>query len=156
MKNSGRLLLVALIGSLLIICTASAHIIEEKSGYIVRSGYDSEKISGFPSIDTLSKSMYSITDGKINYHSIFVGTGKTSITYDVDWGDSGNDLGLRIKTPDGSYLGYYHDSVDGATDGRIYIEIFKSNGLASGYWENWVKGFSVSGTEYYNWEVSIA
>ena len=140
----------------MITCTASAQIIEEKNGYIVRSGYDVEEETGVISMNALASSIYSITEGDINYHSNYVSSGKTSISYDVDWGDSDNDLGLKIITPDGTYLGYYHDSIDGSTDGRIYLEISSSDGLVTGSWGSRVKGYSISGTEYYNWEVISA
>lgn len=153
MKKITRFLLIALIGSFIIICTASAQIIEEKNGYVVRSGYDVEETTEFLSMNTLTRSLYSITDGEINYHSNYVSSGKNSITYDVDWDDSDNDLGLQVITPDGTYLGYYHDSFDGATDGRIYLQISNSAGLETGYWNGRVRGYSVSGTEYYNWGV---
>ena len=137
------------------ICTASAGIIEEKNGYVVRSGYDVEQTSAdVISMDMVTLSLYSISEGDINYHSTSVSSGKTSITYDVDWIDSDNDLGLRIVTPDGVSLGYYHDSVDGATDGRIYLQI-SSSGLSSGTWASRIKGFSVSGTDYYTIGVSV-
>lgn len=156
MKIFGRFLLIALIGSLIIICSASAQIIEEKSGYIVRSGYDVEKTAGFPSLESVSLSLYSITEGESNYHSHYVGTGKTSLIYDVDWDDSGNDLGLMIGTPMGVYMGYYHDSMDGVTDGRIYLQILNGGGIEAGTWESKVRGFSVSGTEYYDLSVTAS
>lgn len=155
MKKFNRLLLIAIISFLVVTCTASAQIIEEKNGYIVRSGYDVEEETGVLSMNSLASSLYSITQGDVNYHSSYINSGKTSITYNVDWGDSDNDLGLKIVTPDGTNLGYYHDSVDGSTDGKIFLQISSSNCLVTGNWGGRVKGFSVSGTEYYNWGVSI-
>ncbi|WP_048130630.1 hypothetical protein [Methanolacinia petrolearia] len=156
MKKFNRLLLIAIVGTLMITCTASAQIIEEKNGYIVRSGYDVEEETGVLSMNSLASSLYSIRQGDINYHSNYVSSGKTLITYDVDWGDSDNDLGLQVVTPDGTYLGYYHDSIDGSTDGRIYLEISNPGDLSSGSWKGRVRGYSVSGTEYYDWEVIAA
>jgi hypothetical protein len=153
MKKFNRLIIIALIGTLMITCTVSAQIIEEKNGYVVRSGYDVEEKTGVLSMNALSRSLYSIRQGETNYHSNYVGPGKTSITYDVGWGDSDNDLGLQVITPDGSYLGYYHDSFDGITDGRVYLQISNSGGLETGYWKGRTHGYSVSGTEYYDWGV---
>ncbi|MDD4127818.1 MAG: hypothetical protein PHV39_09075 [Methanomicrobium sp.] len=155
MKKIFFLILVFLAALLILTGPAGAKIIEEKNGYIVRSGYDSENsIDQILSMKTVAKTLYSIQNGKINYHSSYVSSGKTSAKYDIDWTDSDNNLGLQIITPDTSF-GYYHDSIDGVTDGRIYIEISSSYGLTTGTWTGCVKGFSVSGTEYYSRSTTI-
>ncbi|WOF16280.1 peptidase domain-containing protein [Methanoplanus sp. FWC-SCC4] len=154
MKRIYLLLTIAFVALLILTGSVSAKIIETKSGYVVRSGYDVENSADiFPSINSITRSLYSITDGEINYHNYYVSSGKTKITYDVDWGDSNNDLGLKIITPD-TTLGYYHDSIDGRTDGKIYIQISNSMGLPTGTWDSFVMGYTVSGTEYYNFGVS--
>ena len=70
----------------------------------------------------------SITQGQSNWYSYVVPSGKTSITTDLNWGDTSDSLSLTIFAPDGT-LGPYYDSADGVTNGRINLAISRPPGL---------------------------
>ncbi|MBP2133951.1 hypothetical protein J2128_001917 [Methanomicrobium sp. W14] len=155
MNYYSRIIAISILALLFLTCTASAEIIQDKSGYIIRTGDDIIKSPGtMISMDSLASSLHSIKNGQTNYYNDYVSSGKNEITYELEWKDSENDLGLLIRTPYTS-LGFYHDSSDGRIDGKIVIQIYKNSGLEKGLWSSKVKGFSVSGTEHYNWKVTI-
>lgn len=90
-----------------------------------------------------------ITQGETNWHSKIVNTDITVLNVDLNWGDSTDSLRLKIHTADGYVLGPYFDNSDGATDGRINLDITNPNGIAKGTWYYEVYGYSVTGTENY-------
>ena len=73
----------------------------------------------------------------------------TVLNVDLNWGDQTDSLRLTIHTADGYVLGPYFDNADGATDGRINLDITNPNGIAKGTWNYEVYGYSVDGTEDY-------
>ncbi|MEN6610133.1 MAG: hypothetical protein ABFC24_04770 [Methanoregulaceae archaeon] len=56
------------------------------------------------------------------------------IVVDLDSGDLHDPLSLSIITPD-RVLGPYTDESDGLIDGRIYLQISKSDGMTPGLWK---------------------
>ena len=64
-----------------------------------------------------------ISQGETNFHEKSVSSGLTLLVVDLNWGDSTDSLRLKVYTPSGALLGTYDDSVDGTTDGRIYLYI---------------------------------
>jgi len=90
-----------------------------------------------------------IRQGETNLHGKNVGSGLTLLVVDLNWGDSTDSLRLKIYTPGGSVLGPYYDSADGATDGRINLNIRDPNGIETGTWKYQIYGYRVAGTEDY-------
>jgi hypothetical protein len=90
-----------------------------------------------------------IVQGETDWYSIYVPSGTTSITADLNWGNPSNSLSLAAIAPDGT-IGPLYDSADGAVDGRIFVTISRAGGLASGTWNFRVYGASVSGVQSYN------
>ena len=90
-----------------------------------------------------------ITQGETDWYSVVVPSGRTSITVDLNWGYAPNSLSLTAVAPDGT-IGPFYDSSDGATDGRIYLTISRSSGIAPGTWMFSVYGDYVTGTQAYN------
>ena len=90
-----------------------------------------------------------ITQGETNLHSKIVNSDITVLNVDLNWEDKTDSLKLTIHTADGYVLGPYFDNADGATDGRINLDITNSNGIAKGTWNYEVYGYSVDGTEDY-------
>ena len=78
----------------------------------------------------------------VNYYT-------TSLPFDLYWGNPSNSLRLIIFTPDGYVLGPFYDSSDGSTNGEVYINICRDNGVAQGNWYTEVYGYSVSGLQSY-------
>ncbi len=74
----------------------------------------------------------------------------TSLNVDLNWGNSGNSLRLKIYSPDGYTFGPYYDSFDGVNDGRINLNIINNNGIAQWTWYYEVYGNSVTGTQAYS------
>jgi hypothetical protein len=68
---------------------------------------------------------------------------------DLYWGNPSNSLSLTAIAPDGT-IGPFYDSSDGVTDGRIYLTISRTGGIAPGTWVFRVYGVSVVGTQSYN------
>ncbi|MFA6363866.1 peptidase domain-containing protein [Methanoregula sp.] len=92
----------------------------------------------------------SITQGKTNWESKTVSSYITTLNVNLNWGNPSNSLQLTIYSPDGYVFGPYYDSSDGATDGRINLNIQNSNGIAEGTWYYKVYGYQVSGTQTYS------
>lgn len=92
----------------------------------------------------------SITQGETNWHTKTVSSFITTLNVDLNWGNSGNSLRLRIYSPDGYTFGPYYDNFDGTNDGRINLNIINGNGIAQGTWYYEVYGDSVSGTQTYS------
>lgn len=90
-----------------------------------------------------------ITQGETDWYSVTVPSGKSSITADLNWGYVPNSLSLSVIAPDGT-LGPYYDASDGVTDGRIFLTISRTGGIAPGTWRFKVYGENVLGTQSYN------
>lgn len=88
--------------------------------------------------------------GDDNWHTVNVGDAIDSMDVDLKWEDGDSDLRLMIFTPDGKVLGPYYDDADGNTDGRIYLNISNTEGLAAGEWYLKVTDTDpVGDTDYY-------
>ena len=92
----------------------------------------------------------SITQGETNWHTKTVSSFITTLNVDLNWGNSGNSLQLRVYSPDGYTFGPYYDNFDGTNDGRINLNIINGNGIAQGTWRAEVYGESVTGTQDYS------
>lgn len=90
-----------------------------------------------------------ITQGETDWYSVVVPSGKSSITVDLNWGYAPDSLALTVMAPDGT-IGPLYDSSDGVTDGRIFLTISKTGGIAAGTWKFRVYGEYVLGTQSYN------
>ncbi|WP_407282720.1 peptidase domain-containing protein [Methanolobus sp. WCC1] len=90
-----------------------------------------------------------ITQGETNWHTKTVSSDITTLTVNLNWGDSSDSLRLIIYTPDNNVLGPFYDDDDGSINGRINIDITNSNGIAKGTWQYCVYGYDVSGTQSY-------
>lgn len=88
--------------------------------------------------------------GDDNWHTVNVAEAIDSMDVDLMWEEGDSDLRLMIYTPDGKVLGPYYDDADGKTDGRIYLNITNSEGLAAGEWYLKVSDTALVGeTDYY-------
>ena len=121
--------------------------VKDKNSYVVTPAKIKEVLQdGVIGVKTSSGT---ITQGETNWHSEYIGYFTKDLYVDLNWGDSSDSLKLTIYTPDNQILGPYYDSADGRIDGRIYLHIYNSNGIATGTWNYRVYGQSVSGTETY-------
>ncbi len=93
-----------------------------------------------------------ITQGQTNWYSVVVPSGKASLTVDLNWGYAPNSLSLTAIAPDGT-IGPFYDASDGVTDGRIFLTISRTGGIAPGTWKFRVYGVSVLGTQSYNFVI---
>ena len=84
-----------------------------------------------------------------------VGSGVNYLEVDLNWGDTGDSLTLKIYNPSGTQVGgTYRDSSDGSVNGRIHLNITPSSGyVQQGSWKFKVYGESVSGSESYTFNV---
>lgn len=89
-----------------------------------------------------------ITTGQTVWHQAHVYS-STSLSVDLKWNNTADDLRLMIYTPDGHVLGPYYDGSDGKSDGRINLEIDNQAGIAAGAWSFKVMGISVTGKDEY-------
>lgn len=101
------------------------------------------------------KSTKSITQGQTINHYVSVGSGVNYLEVDLNWGDTGDSLTLKIYNPSGTQVGgTYRDSSDGSVNGRIHLNITPSSGyVQQGSWRFKVYGESVSGSESYTFNV---
>jgi len=146
---SKRLGLVATM--LLVMASCAVVSAYEQSPAIGNGNYTIEPVHN-TGINPISiQSVYaSITQGSTNWPPNTVSSYITSMNVDLNWGNSANSLRLKIYSPDGYIFGPYYDSFDGASNGRINLNIINSNGLAQGTWRYEVYGERVTGTQYYS------
>jgi len=143
------LALLIIVGLALAVPTVSAKIVEEKNGYVVTTVDNASRLAEISSL-----SSYTLTQGQTRWHTSIVPSGATTFISDLNWGMPSNSLSLTIYTPDLSILGPYYDAADGVVDGRIYLKISRSTGLASGTWSSKVYGSSITGTQTYSYSAS--
>ncbi len=143
------LLVVALLCSGMVFAVPAGENIKntKTESYIVKKAKDAGKDSVNGDIG-IQRVYDTITQGETNWHTREI-TGGNLMTVDLNWGDTSDSLRLTIYTADGYKLGPYYDNSDGATDGRIYLDIYNPNGLGVGTWYFEVYGYSVQGTEDY-------
>jgi len=90
----------------------------------------------------------SITQGEMKSFQRQMPENLTRFTYDLFWQDQQNSLKLSIFAPDGM-MGPYYDDSDGITNGRIFFQITRPEGVASGDWYAVVEGERVNGTQQF-------
>jgi len=144
------IVLLILIGAALFAPAVSAQIGKEKAKYVVAPAYNVGSADQFDRIST--RAIHTINQGQLDTYSNYVSSGTTSMTYDLNWGDTSDSLSLALIAPDAT-LGPYYDNIDGQTDGRIYITVSRSSGLAQGTWYTRVYGSQITGTEDYTFSV---
>lgn len=145
-KKIGIIVILILLSATLAVAAVS----EEKINATKNVGYTvvpAEDTGGGVGIRTVQAS---IKQGETNWHTRDVTTFITTLNVDLNWGNSGNSLRLKIYSPDGYTFGPYFDNADGVIDGRINLDIRNSNGIAKGTWYYEVYGYSVTGTEDYS------
>ncbi len=130
--------------SLAVAAVSEENIDTDKTG-----GYTVGPAAGKDGDITIQTVYATIRQGETNWHYKNVTTFITTLNVDLDWGNPGNSLRLKIYSPDGYVFGPYFDDADGAIDGRINRYINNPNGIAKGTWRYEVYGYSVSGTEDY-------
>jgi hypothetical protein len=143
MKVSGTSLLI-LVCAIVLISGVSAQNVDTNAGYSVTP-------AGTLHLPAVKAPMTAgtITQGETDWYSVYVPSGKSSITVYLNWGNPSNSLSLTAIAPDGT-IGPLYDSSDGVTDGRIYLTISRTGGIAPGTWSFRVYGVSVTGTQSYN------
>jgi hypothetical protein len=90
-----------------------------------------------------------ITQGETDWYSVIVPPGTASITVDLNWGYAPNSLSLTAIAPDAT-IGPFYDASDGITNGRIFLTISRTGGIAPGTWKFKVYGVRVLGIQSYN------
>jgi hypothetical protein len=136
--------LVFLVCAIVLISGVSAQDVEKNAGYSVAP-------AGSLILPTVMSPMTagSITTGETDWYSVTVPSGAASITVDLNWGYAPDILSLSAIAPDGT-IGPYYDAADGVTDGRIYLTISRTGGIAPGAWKFKVYGENVLGSQGYN------
>ncbi|WP_321431093.1 peptidase domain-containing protein [uncultured Methanolobus sp.] len=109
-----------------------------------------EAVSGSAGTIGIRSLSYYIDQGDTNWHGYPLYTSTTSMTIDLNWGDTSDSLKLYVYDPDDNLEGIYYDSADGRINGRTKVTIYDSNGLQQGTWSLAVYGYSVTGTEDYS------
>jgi len=136
--------LAILVCAIVLISGVSAQDTDKSPGYSVSPAGNLHLPAGISPM-----TVGSITQGETDWYSVSVPSGKSSLTVDLNWGYVPDSLSLSAIAPDGT-LGPYYDAADGATDGRIFLTISRSGGLAPGTWRFKVYGVTVIGTQSYN------
>lgn len=91
-----------------------------------------------------------IRQGETQAYTYQVVPGKTKLTLHLEWtSGTGNDLTLKVHTPENQNMGPYNDDFDGQDDNKIGVGIIK-NPLSSGEWKFEISGYQVSGTESFS------
>ena len=144
------LALLLIIGAAMAVPNVSAKIVDQKNGYVVTTVDDSIRL---PEMTRLISS--SISQGQTQWYSTYVPSGKTSFYPNLNWGNPSSSLELTISAP-GATFGPYYDSSDGRIDGRIYLRIYRSGGLATGSWWSKIYGYRVSGSQSYSYSASAS
>lgn len=130
-----------LVCALLLVPGVSAQNIEQSGNYSVTPG---DILKSPPGIMPLSSA--TISQGETVWFSKVVPAGTTYMNIDLNWGDTSDILSLTVIAPD-TTLGPYYDNSDGIINGRIYLSIFSSSGLAPGTWNFRVYGEKVTGIQ---------
>ena len=92
---------------------------------------------------------YYIKQGETKVHEATVPSGTTSLTLELNWGNTQSKLSLTPYDSDGTKIGTYYDDDDSeGVNGKISLKI-DSKSLESGTWKFKVKGVSVLGKEDY-------
>lgn len=136
-----------LICAMLFVSGVSAQKVDENGGYTVTPA-GNLKLPGI----VMPMSAGTINQGETDWYYYYVSPGTSSITTDLNWGDTSDSLSLTIIAPDGT-LGPYYDVSDGTTNGRITLGISRLPSLASGTWSFKVYGYRVTGSQGYNFFV---
>lgn len=124
---------------------------KDKIEYIVSPSEDSSDTEDPVSIESTQY----ISQGQTKTHYVSAGSGVNYLEVDLNWGDTGDSLTLKIYTPSDTQIGgTYRDNSDGSVNGRIHLNIDPSQGyVQQGTWKFKVYGESVSGTESYTFNV---
>jgi len=146
MKVSG-ISLVILVCAIVLISGVSAQDVDTRAGYSVTPAGNLH----LPAVMS-PMTVGTITQGQTNWYSLVVPSGKASLTVDLNWGYAPNSLSLTAIAPDGT-IGPFYDASDGVTDGRIFLTISRTGGIAPGTWKFRVYGVSVLGTQSYNFVI---
>lgn len=146
---SKRLGVVAVM--LLLIASVAVVSASEQGSVVSNGGYIVEPVQNAGMSPLGIQTVYaSITQGVTNWHTKTVSSFITTLNVDLNWGNSGNSLRLKVYSPDGYTFGPYYDNFDGVNDGRINLNIINNNGIAQGTWYYEVYGNSVTGTQAYS------
>jgi hypothetical protein len=86
--------------------------------------------NGYRILDYLD---WQITTGEpVSFYRRFP-DGMEYITCDLNWIDTESSLKITVFGPDGM-MGSYYDLSDGKEDGRIFLQLFRDQGLTGGDW----------------------
>ncbi|MDD1690531.1 MAG: peptidase domain-containing protein [Methanoregula sp.] len=143
MKVSGTSMAI-LVCAIMLISGVSAQDVDTNNGYTVTPAGD----LFLPAVMS-PMTAGTITQGETDWYTVQVSPGTASLTTDLNWGDATDSLSLSAIAPDGT-VGPYYDAADGATDGRIFLTISRTGGIAPGIWKFKVYGVSVQGVQSYN------
>jgi len=133
-----------LVCAIMLISGVSAQDVDTNNGYTVTPAGD----LFLPAVMS-PMTAGTITQGETDWYTVQVSPGTASLTTDLNWGDATDSLSLSAIAPDGT-VGPYYDAADGATDGRIFLTISRTGGIAPGIWKFKVYGVSVQGVQSYN------
>jgi hypothetical protein len=139
--------LVILVCAIVLISGVSAQDVDSGAGYTVTPA---RNLHLPPVMSPLT--VGTITQGETDWYSWVVAPGTASITLDLNWGYAPNSLSLTAIAPDAT-IGPFYDASDGVTNGRIFMTISRTGGIAPGTWKFRVYGVSVVGTQSYNFVI---
>ncbi len=136
-----------LVCALVLISGVSAANVDNRAGYSVTPAGNLH----LPAVAS-PLTVGTITTGETDWYSITVLSGTASITPDLNWGDVTDSLSLTVIAPDET-VGPFYDISDGVMDGRIFITISRTGGIAPGIWKFKVYGVNVLGSQGYNFVI---
>lgn len=90
-----------------------------------------------------------INEGQTVWHETEISGKSTTMSVDLKWKSTSDDLRLMIYTPDNKVLGPYTDDSDGTDDSRIYLNVTNPDGVAAGTWSFKVTGVDVASNDSY-------
>ena len=143
MKVTGTILVI-LVCAIMLIPGVSARDVDRSVGYAVSPAGNLH----LPAV-VAPMTAGTIMQGETDWYSVVVPSGRSSIIMDLNWGYVPDSLSLTAIAPDGT-IGPFYDASDGVTNGRIFMTISRTGGIAPGKWMFRVYGVSVLGIQSYN------
>jgi hypothetical protein len=144
------MLFVAVIGVVVLAMPATAASHDAGASKVGDGGYVVKFLKAPASGGFSTLSVSSISQGEYKWHPRLINYYTEYVLIDLNWGNPSNSLRLRVFTPDGYVLGPAYDSSDGSINGRIYMQISRSGGVAQGTWYAEVYGYQVAGVQSYS------
>lgn len=155
------LLFVAVLGMVLLSAPATAAKGDDSVSYAGPNGYvitfykvPSKNLAPVTNGMMTTMSADSISQGQYQYRGTTINYYTTYLNFYLYWGNPSNSLRLRIVTPDNAILGPFYDPYDGSYNGAVGVTVSRTGGIAQGWWQAEIYGYSVSGTQSFSMSYS--